>query len=93
MATTKKTVTVEDEVIEAKAVKEVKKGPWAAKVSIQIPRSNEGEGNYLIASVNSRVFKLQRGITIDVPAPLAAVLQNSFEAQEEAIRFIDRASN
>lgn len=93
MATNKKTVSVDDEVIEA-TVKEAKKvDPWSEKVSIQIPRSNDGEGNYLIASVNGRVFKLQRGITIDVPAPLAAVLQNSFEAQEEAIRFIDKASN
>lgn len=89
MATTKKTV---DEVnTEAKAT--VAEDGWEKMVTIHVPRANNGDTNYLIASVNGRVFKIQRGINVDVPAPIAEVLQHSFEAQEEAVRFIDSVSN
>ena len=58
--------------------------------TIKIPRSTDGGPNYLIASANGRVFKLKRGVEIEVPAPIAEVVENSFKAKEEAIEFIEK---
>lgn len=97
MATTKKAVVEEKTAetmaapVEAKEV--VEKDPWETKVKIHIPRATNGEPNYIITSVNGRTFKVQRGMDVVVPAPIAEVLQHSFEAQEEALRFIDQHSN
>lgn len=66
--------------------------PWEQMVMINIPRATNGEPNYKIASVNGRVFKIKRGENVEVPAPIAEVLQHSFEAQNEAIEFIEKAS-
>lgn len=76
----------------AEAVKEIK-DPWQEKVTIRVPRESNGEANYLIASVNGRVFKIQRGINVEVPLPIAEVIEHSFEAEEEAISYIDKLSN
>ena len=90
MAVNKKVVAEESAVVEQQVAPQ---DPWAKKVTINVPRATNGEGNYLIASVNSRTFKIQRGINVSVPAPIAEVLQHSFEAQDDAIRFIDSVSN
>ena len=89
MATNKKPVEEVTEVAAAKAPVD----PWKEKVTIFIPRANNGEANYKIVGVNGRMFKVQRGINVDVPAPVAEVLQHSFEAQGEAIRFIDKVAS
>lgn len=87
MATTKKTV---DEVNEAPVAAG---SEWDKIVTIFVPRANNGDSNVIPVSVNGRGFKVQRGVNVEVPAPIAEVLQHSFEAQEEAVRFIDGASN
>lgn len=66
--------------------------PWQQMVTINIPRATNGEPNYKIASVNGRVFKIKRGENVEVPAPIAEVLQHSYEAQNAAIDFIEKAS-
>lgn len=84
MATIKKTV---DEVKEAPVVTG---GEWDKMVTIFVPRATNGEANVIPVSVNGRGFKVQRGVNVEVPAPIAEVLQHSFEAQEEAIRYIEK---
>ena len=75
----------------AEAVEEVKvnEAGWDQKVMINVPRATDGTGNFIIASVNGRVFKVQRGVNVEVPAPIAEVIQHSFEAENEAVAFID----
>lgn len=79
----------EEKAVTKKAVKEVVPvDPWKKKVTIRLPKAAQGEENYIIASVNGRVYKLMKGKEIDVPAPIAEVLQHSFEMQDEADEFI-----
>ena len=78
---------------EAKATKAVTKDPWDQMVTIKLPKLNDGSENYRIASVNGRVYKIQRGVSVEVPMPIAKVLQNSEEAQEEAEAFIEGLTN
>lgn len=89
------TKKITDEVVSEEVVAKVKekKDPWKTLVTVQIPRANDGDSNYLFVSLNNKNYKIQRGVNVDVPAPVADMLQHSFEAQEEAIRFIDRVSN
>ena len=75
MADTKTTKTVAD--------------PWKEEVEIKLPKATNGEPNYVIASVNGRAFKIQRGIKVKVPAPIAEVIEHSFLAQDEADSFIE----
>ncbi len=67
--------------------------PWSNMVTINVPRATNGAPNYIIASVNGRVFKIQRGVNVEVPAPIAEVLQHSFEAQNAAIEFIEKKAS
>lgn len=62
---------------------------WDKKVKIRIPKATDGDSNYIIASVNGRVFKVKRGTDVEVPAPIAEVIENSFKAQEAADEYIE----
>lgn len=84
MATTKETETKEVK----KEVKVV--DPWKQMVAIKLPKAINGEPNYKIASVNGRVFKIQRGVVVEVPAPIAEVLDHSDKEAEIADAFIEQ---
>ncbi len=77
----------------AAAKTEAIRDSWSDMVTINVPRTTNGAPNYIIASVNGRVFKIQRGVNVEVPAPIAEVLQHSFEAQNAAIEFIEKKAS
>ena len=86
---------VEESQEEAKPAKPAKasKDPWKQMVSIRIPKATNGEANYLFAAVNGRRFKIQRGVKVDVPLPIAEVIEHSYEQQNMADEFIDRLTD
>ena len=92
MATTKKAIAgtevMEQEVLEKPVKKAKEVDPWSIMVEIKIPKRVDGGPNYTIASVNGRVFKVMNGVNVKVPAPIAEVIEHSFEAQDEAELFI-----
>jgi len=57
-------------------------------VKIKLPRAAQGEENFITASVNGKIFKIQKGIEVEVPAPIAQVIQNSYDAQDKAEDYI-----
>lgn len=61
--------------------------PWQQMEAIKLPKAVNGELNYQIASVNGRVFKIQKGVVVNVPAPIAEVLLHSEQAIEAAELF------
>jgi len=67
--------------------------PWKQMVEIRVPKTSDGSGNYIIASVNGKVFKVMKGVNVKVPAPIAEVIEHSFEAEEQAELFIAAHSN
>lgn len=80
--------------VEEKPVKEVPKvDPWTQKVTIRIPKTADGSSNYLIASVNGKPYKIMKGVNVDVPAPIAEVIEHMFEAEEAAELFIASHAN
>ena len=100
MATKKAIAEMEAELmgepVEAKKpvkVEAPKVDPWKQKVSVRIPKTADGSANYIIASVNGRVFKVMKGVQVDVPAPIAEVLEHMFEAEEAAELFIAKHAN
>lgn len=80
---------------ETEVTKEVltNEDPWKQMVTIRLPKLENGESNYLIASVNGKVFKIQRGVEVDVPAPIASVIRRSYEAQDYADAYLEKVSN
>lgn len=100
MATKKSIAELEAEIMEqtiedkpAKAVKAKEVNPWEQKVSIRLPKTADGSANYLIASVNGKTYKVMKGVQVDVPAPIAEVIEHMFEAEEEAELFIANNAN
>ena len=80
-----------NEVVEKveKPVKKTKEvDPWSQMVEIRVPKTSDGSANYIIASCNARVFKVMKGVNVKVPAPIAEVIEHSFEAEEAAELFI-----
>lgn len=65
------------------------KDPWSDTREIRIPKAPKGEDNFVIASVNGRVFKIKRGETVEVPLPIAQVIENSFKDADRADDFIE----
>lgn len=58
-------------------------------VTISLPRAERGQENFITASVNGKVWKLQRGVEIEVPRSLAEVLKNSRDAAIQADDFVE----
>lgn len=87
---TKKDVEVKETAVmeDVKAV-----DPWKDMKEIFIPKAPKGEDNFIIASVNGRIFKVMRGVKVEVPAPIAEVIEHSMEASAAADEFIEKASN
>lgn len=90
MATKKEAEVVED----VKAVKPVKEvDPWKVMKTIKLDKPAPGQDNYVIASVNGKVYKIKKGVEVDVPAPIAEVIEHSQEAEEAADMYIESKAN
>lgn len=64
---------------------EKKYNAWDDMVSILIPRLQGSKDQPdVIASVNGRVFQIQRGVRVDVPKPIAEVINRSLDFEIEA---------
>lgn len=62
------------------------------KVTIRIPRGAEGEDNYITASLNGKVYKIKRGVDVEVPEGIAEIIRNSEAAKDEARDYIEGAA-
>jgi len=79
----KKEATAEENIV----VKGV--DPWKQMKTIKLDKAAPGEENYVIASVNGKVYKIKKGVVVDVPAPIAEVIEHSREAEEAADMYIE----
>lgn len=66
---------------------------WKVMKEIFITKAPKGEDNFIIASVNGKVFKIKRGINVKVPLPIYRVIQHSFARADKADEFIEKANN
>lgn len=62
-------------------------------VSVHIPRAEKGEENYITASLNGKVWKLQKGTTVTIPVELAEILNTAEENAIKADDYTEAKSN
>lgn len=60
--------------------------------TILLPRGRKNEENFVIVSVNGRSFKIMKGVQVEVPDYVAAVLENGRMMAEEARRYVEKMS-
>lgn len=58
-------------------------------VKIKLPKPAFGEENFITASLNGRMFKIQKGIEVEVPECIAEIIQSSFEHQDKADDYLN----
>lgn len=83
-----KTVTDAEQIMDAPVTDT---NPWKEMVEIKLPKAPRGGENFLIASVNGRVFKIERGVSVKVPSPIAEVIANSEAMHDEADAYVEAA--
>lgn len=96
MATKKEAEVVEDVKVAKTVPSQVKKAevdPWSVIKTIKLDKPAPGQDNYVIASVNGKVYKIKKGVEVDVPAPIAEVIEHSQEAEEAADMYIESKAN
>ena len=65
----------------------------APTVEVCIPRGRKQEANFIVVSVNGRSWKIMKGVTVEVPDFVAAVLENARAMAEEARRYVDKMAD
>ena len=60
--------------------------------TIMLPRGRKNEENFVIVSVNGHSFKIMKGVQVQVPDYVAAVLENGRMMAEEARRYVEKMS-
>lgn len=73
---------------EKKAVKPAKK-EVAAKAVITLPRAERGDDDFITASVNGKVYRIKRGVAVEVPIEVAEVVANAEINEQKADQYID----
>ena len=86
-------MATKNEAVVAETKTEKKVDPWKDMKTIRLEKAAPGQENYVIASVNGKVFKIKKGVTVDVPAPIAEVIEHSREAEEAADMYIESKAN
>lgn len=62
-------------------------------VKILLPRGRKNEENFVIVSVNGRIWKIMRGVEVSVPDYVAEVLENGRMMAEAARRYVDERAS
>ena len=65
----------------------------APTVTVCIPRGRKQEENFIVVSVNGRNWKIMKGVSVEVPDYVAAVLDNARTMAEEARRYVDKMAD
>jgi hypothetical protein len=73
---------------EKKAVKPAKK-EVATKAVITLPRKERGDDDFITASVNGKVYRIKRGVAVEVPIEVAEVVANAEINEQKADQYID----
>lgn len=68
------------------------KAPDTVTIKIPIDPSNRSEDDITVG-LNGKMFKIKRGIPVDVPKGVAEILEHSESQERAAFEYIDQASS
>ncbi|MCD8036972.1 MAG: hypothetical protein LUE88_06325 [Clostridiales bacterium] len=57
---------------------------WNEMVEVKLPKAPKTEQNFQFVGVNGKTFQVPKGVTVEVPKPVAEVLKNAEKAKNEA---------
>lgn len=57
-------------------------------VQIKLPKAKKYEENFITASVNGKVYKIMRGVEVEVPENIAKVIERSAHMQDMADAYV-----
>lgn len=79
---------------EKKQAEPTKKNPWEVKVPVTVPRlpGNKRQPDWN-GSVNGRHYTIQRGVSVEVPLPIAEVVERHLKAIEDADDYYNANAN
>ena len=64
--------------------------PMKDMIPVTLPRATGNEQNFELVSLNGKVWKIQKGVTVRVPRPVYAILAES-QRNEERLRAFNAA--
>ena len=67
-----------------------KKQPKDKMVSIKLPKARKNEDNFIMVSVNTKNYRIMKGVNVKVPASVAEVIRTSEKAKDRAERYIEK---
>ena len=70
-----------------------KKNNKETMVRILLPRGRKNEENFVIVSVNGRSYKIMKGVEVEVPDYVAAVLDNARMMADTARSYMDKMAD
>jgi hypothetical protein len=62
-------------------------------VTVNLPRPQKHEDNFVFVSVNGKAYKVMKGQPVKVPREVAEVLRNADIAHDEADSYIEAIMN
>lgn len=63
------------------------------RVVVKLPMARKGEEKFITASVNGKVYKLQKGVAVEIPRELAEVLNNANAEAMKADAYAEKIVN
>lgn len=66
--------------------------PDVVTIKVPIDPANRKEGDITVG-LNGKMYKIKRGIPVEVPKGVAEILEHSENAEQAALQYIDEASS
>ena len=65
----------------------------SGKVVVELRAPLKGEEKFITASVNGKVWKIKKGVAVEIPRELAEVLNNAEEEAKKADSYAEKIVN
>lgn len=60
------------------------------KVEIMLPRPRPGDENFELVGVNGKMYKIQKGVRVNVPWCVSEILRNREDAEMKRDEYVER---
>jgi hypothetical protein len=60
---------------------------------VHLPRATGKQENFLFVSLNGKNYQIQRGVNVEVPLPVAEIIEEAQRAEDRAAAYADALHN